>query len=71
MDSENSLSIRELHDKRIVIFAATPGGHVPVLLFPNREEFAKFYSIVEDLFLSLPPHTTEIPDVFKQAFYND
>ena len=68
MKSEYSILIRKLPDNRIVIFAETPYGLEPVLLFPNQEEFTKFSMSIDEFQNRQRPHITDVPIVFEQAF---
>ncbi len=71
MNSETSLIIRYLPDKRIVIFAVTLFGLEPILSFANQEEFARFALTIENFHEKVKTYIPKVPDVFERAFYTE
>ena len=71
MSFEIKVLIKERPDGKIEVLAVTLFGEVPLILFPSREEFAKFAFTVEDFHYKFEPRMKEVPDVFKRAFSNE
>ncbi len=47
------------------IFAVTPFGELPLLIFENWEGYKRLLDAMESFYKE---HHTEVPDVFKKAF---
>ena len=67
----NSLSrpvhLTKLPSGGIAISVDMECGRVPILAFPNWENFAEFAAAIQDFYSEMKP---DVPNVYKQAFHN-
>jgi len=59
------LKFRLLDGRHPGIFAVTPFGEIPLLLFEDWESYKQVLDAMEGFYKE---HHTEVPEVFKKAF---